>query len=313
MSTTVFGLAREMDAIRARTRRSQILSGLMHAAVILWLILHRQLAPAPEQLVEVTWLDPVPALRPELVAVELAPAMLREMVAPEPADTPDPKEVRFERTTETAEQAPRPQDTRASRDAVQARLENLRTTRESSAALAAAANPRSRLVAAVTTSLSDAAAPSELQRAAAPAAAAPLARSTTPTRRPALAAAAPTSSALSRALPEKPAAATAERVLGSARLSGEVADRQVTHHEMPLYPDWATRDAVEADVTLRFVVRPDGQVTDGVQVTRTAGFLDFDDAAVAALRRWRFAPVPKGQSADQWGSITFHFRLRDRR
>ena len=317
MSATVFTLSRDMAAISSQTRRSQVVSVFLHGAVLLWLILHRQLAPAPEQLVEVTWLEPSPVAAPAPAVPQ--PASREVATArPEPVPTPKPapEEVRFERTTETAEQAPRPQDARASRDAVRARLESLQTAREPSAALAAAANPGTRIVGAATTSRAVSASratPDQLMRTDAPAQTTALTRRAAPNRRPGLATAAPTSSALSRALPEEPTSTTAQRVLGSASLRGEVADRPVTFHEMPVYPDWATREAVEADVTLRFVVLPDGRIKDGIQVDRTAGFLDFDDAAMAALRRWQFAPLPTGQSVEQRGSITFHFRLRDQK
>ncbi len=314
MSATVFTQAREMAAIRTGTRRSQVVSAGVHAAVLLWLALHRQFAPAPEQLVEVTWLDPAPVASP---AVEAPPAeRVAAEVEPEPApvSTPDSREVRFERPAEIAEQAPRPQDATVSRDAVRARLKELQPVREPNAALAAAAVPRRTLAAAparngqVATGGVD-----KLQRTSTPAPATTLTRNAAPARRPALAAAAPTSTALATAMPEATPTETAERILGSARLTGEVADRAVTSHEMPVYPEWATRQAVEADVTLAFVVLPDGRIKDGVQVTRTAGFLDFDDAAVAALRQWRFVPLPAGRSVEQHGSITFHFKLRDQR
>ncbi|HOX24444.1 MAG TPA: energy transducer TonB [Candidatus Krumholzibacteria bacterium] len=318
MSATVFTIAREMDAIGSRTRRSQGISLALHGALFLWLILHRQLAPVPEQLVEVTWLDPEP------VAVEPAspasPPVLPEVRVDEPAPmiaaAPNLREARFPRPTETADLAPRPQDIQVTRDAVRSQLDRFRASRETAVALAAAADPSSRLAAAAAppaTGLPGGTTPAELARNAAPVSAAPLTRSGTPARQPALAVAAPTSSAFTRVLPETPTSSTAERVLGSARLSGEVADRPVIRHEMPGYPDWATRQAVEADVTLGFVVLADGSVKSGVQVSRTAGFLDFDDASVAALLRWRFAPLPAGNTAEQRGSITFHFRIRDQR
>jgi TonB family protein len=102
-------------------------------------------------------------------------------------------------------------------------------------------------------------------------------------------------------------------MLGSAHLSGEVADRPVVEHAMPVYPPWAMREAVEADVTLQFSVLPNGLVKKNIQIVRTAGFGDFDDAAVAALLRWRFAPLEGAGVVEQWGRLTFHFRLRDQR
>ena len=63
-------------------------------------------------------------------------------------------------------------------------------------------------------------------------------------------------------------------------------------------------------MTLYFVVRPDGTVKENILVQKTAGFGDFDDNARAALRAWRFEPLKNGRTGEQWGTITFHFRLR---
>ncbi|MCB1184861.1 TonB family protein, partial [bacterium] len=42
-----------------------------------------------------------------------------------------------------------------------------------------------------------------------------------------------------------------------------------------------------------------------------AGFQDFDDNAVAAIRQWRFAALTGNTAREQWGTITFRYRLHD--
>jgi len=101
------------------------------------------------------------------------------------------------------------------------------------------------------------------------------------------------------------------RTLAGAQLAGPIADRAVLAHVTPEYPEWAKRDGVEAAVTLSFIVRPDGSVKENILVQKTAGFGDFDDSARAALAAWRFAPLGGGRTGEQWGTITFHFRLKD--
>jgi TonB family protein len=103
----------------------------------------------------------------------------------------------------------------------------------------------------------------------------------------------------------------AKRTLAGAQLAGPIADRAVLSHVTPDYPEWAKHDGVEAAVTLYFVVRPDGSVKENILVQKTAGFGDFDDSARTALAAWRFAPLGGGGSGEQWGTITFHFRLKD--
>jgi TonB family protein len=103
----------------------------------------------------------------------------------------------------------------------------------------------------------------------------------------------------------------ARRTLAGAQLAGPIADRAVLAHATPEYPEWAKRDGVEAAVTLYFIVRPDGSVKENILVQKTAGFGDFDESARAALAAWRFAPLGGGRTGEQWGTITFHFRLKD--
>jgi len=103
--------------------------------------------------------------------------------------------------------------------------------------------------------------------------------------------------------------ATAQRMVAGVSLAGPIADRPVLFYTLPVYPDWAKKEAVEGTVTLYFVVRPDGTVKENVLVQKTAGFGDFDDNARTALRAWRFEPLKGGRTGEQWGTITFHFRL----
>jgi TonB family protein len=111
--------------------------------------------------------------------------------------------------------------------------------------------------------------------------------------------------------PARESESTARRTLAGAILMGPIADRSVLVHVTPDYPEWAKREAVEGSVTLYFVVRPDGSVKENVLVQRTAGFTDFDDNARSALRGWRFEPLAEGRTGEQWGTITFRFRIRE--
>jgi TonB family protein len=111
--------------------------------------------------------------------------------------------------------------------------------------------------------------------------------------------------------PAKGSESTARRELAGATLMGPIADRPVLSVATPLYPEWAKRDAVEGSVTLYFVVRPDGSVKENVLVQKTAGFEDFDENARTALKAWRFQPLTGGRTGEQWGTITFHFRIRE--
>jgi len=114
--------------------------------------------------------------------------------------------------------------------------------------------------------------------------------------------------------PAEPAdngATHAARTLAGASLVGPLADRPIVSYVVASYPEWAKQEGVEASVRLYFVERADGTVKENIVVEKTAGFEEFDDSARVALRAWRFAPLGSGQSGEQWGRITFQFRLRE--
>ena len=113
------------------------------------------------------------------------------------------------------------------------------------------------------------------------------------------------------AAPAKAGQSTASRTIAGASLAGPIADRPVLFYTLPVYPEWAKEEAVEGSVTLYFVVLPDGSVKENVMVQKTAGFGEFDENARAALRAWRFEALKGGRTGEQWGTITFHFRLRN--
>jgi TonB family protein len=120
--------------------------------------------------------------------------------------------------------------------------------------------------------------------------------------------------AASKSGASEPAPATeavARRTLAGASIAGPIADRSIMSYTRPAYPEWAKHEGVGGSVTLYFIVRPDGMVKENIMIQKTAGFEDFDSNAVQALSEWRFAPLPAGRTGDQWGTITFHFRLRD--
>jgi TonB family protein len=111
------------------------------------------------------------------------------------------------------------------------------------------------------------------------------------------------------AKPPSETKATARRDLAGMKLMGPIADRSILHYTVPQYPEWAKREGVEGSVSLYFVVLADGRLKESIVVQKTAGFEDFDENAIAALRTWKFEPLRRGQTGEQWGTITIHYRL----
>ena len=75
----------------------------------------------------------------------------------------------------------------------------------------------------------------------------------------------------------------------------------------PRYPESARRQGREGQVILAVRLAPDGSVLE-VQVDRSSGHRALDDAARAAVRRWRFQPAvgaAQGQAASVHVPITF--------
>jgi protein TonB len=64
----------------------------------------------------------------------------------------------------------------------------------------------------------------------------------------------------------------------------------------PRYPVEARRGGVEGTVTLRVWVAADGAAT-RVEVDRSSGHRALDDAAVGAVKNWRFVPARRGDEA----------------
>jgi periplasmic protein TonB len=79
----------------------------------------------------------------------------------------------------------------------------------------------------------------------------------------------------------------------------------------PVYPSAARRDGEEGTVRLRILVDERGRPTD-VQVAQSSGFARLDQAAVDAVRRWRFEAATNGTAAiSAWTQVAISFKLTD--
>jgi len=309
---TAIALTHEFAASKERFQKTLAISLVLHLLLFAWLILRESISEAPEGIVEIAWLDPVPQAPP--------PVQVREPAKPAPVVKakvvpPSPTEEKFQREQQPAVVAPTPQELTANRDMVKERLAALTPAKLPSTALTA--EPR-------TTHSLLSSAPVEAPDPGLKASAVDLNRADTVRPSPADLKRGPVepkrhAPAIVAATVETPLAAAAvpdmesvaRRTLEGAELAGQIANRPVISHTMPVYPEWAKSQAVEATVTLYFVVLPDGRVKENIQVQKTAGFADFDLSAMAALEKWRFEALKNGAPNEQWGTITFRFRLRN--
>jgi len=82
------------------------------------------------------------------------------------------------------------------------------------------------------------------------------------------------------------------------------------YQHVPAYPESARRRGIEGVATLRFQVHTDGTVAE-MSVVRSAGHPDLDEAAMEAVRKWRFEPARRGKEAVAvWVTLPVRFELR---
>lgn len=311
MST--MSLSREFMAAQTRTRKSMVLSVGIHALLFVWLMLAQKIVPEEVGITEITWIEPVvetPAPPPALAKSTPVPAVNT------PLATPSTEKVveKFRRENPFSTVAPEPQKDDAVVDKIGERLAVLqRKAQKKPDQIAALSTPspvgRSTL-AGVDTDPRATTTPAELDRKAT-SNPKPVELKRGPAK-PQRASMLMTPATDVDAAPARidDVDTNAQRKLAGALLTGPVADRPLVSYSKPHYPEWAKEEAVEGSVTIRFTVLPNGTIKENIMVEKTSGFGDFDDNAVSALLTWRFAPL-KGKRGDQWGEITFHYRLSD--
>lgn len=100
-----------------------------------------------------------------------------------------------------------------------------------------------------------------------------------------------------------------EHAAAHATPAPERAGGQVIAQYSPTYPSLALERGVEGAATVEFTLTPVAEITD-LQVTRATGSRLFGQAAMDAIRRWKFTPVTVGGvSESQHMAIEFVFKL----
>lgn len=79
----------------------------------------------------------------------------------------------------------------------------------------------------------------------------------------------------------------------------------------PAYPSIARRLRLEGTVVLRVLVDASGHAEE-LRIDRTSGAAILDEAALGAIRLWRFVPGRQGPEAiARWVDVPVRFRLQD--
>jgi TonB family protein len=94
-------------------------------------------------------------------------------------------------------------------------------------------------------------------------------------------------------------------------ITGEVAKRERLHQVKPIVPRWVEEKGIQAEVVIRFVVDPDGEVGGKMFVEKTSGYAELDRLAMEALKKYVFAPLPLTvKQVEQSGTIVIRFTLK---
>lgn len=87
------------------------------------------------------------------------------------------------------------------------------------------------------------------------------------------------------------------------------ADAAALNNPKPPYPLAARRQGIEGRVLLDVHVRPDGTCAE-VRIRASSGHRLLDQAALDAVRRWRFLPARRGaRTVDSWVVVPIRFHL----
>ncbi|MBX9751547.1 MAG: energy transducer TonB, partial [Roseococcus sp.] len=78
----------------------------------------------------------------------------------------------------------------------------------------------------------------------------------------------------------------------------------------PEYPLVARERGITGTAVIRALVGRDGETRE-LRLHRSSGHALLDDTAMAAVRRWAFAPATRdGQAIDAWLEVPLRFELR---
>ncbi len=318
-----FALQREFGLIESHTRRSMGVSIGLHVLLFLLLGFYHASGGESVGLTEITWVEEamiagVVDAAPPVADKETKSAPVQEVksVATREAENAE----HYERSLERGEVAPRPQSSRSVTDILDERISTMQNDAKDSATRLASMVPPPKVGIPAPAGVPNPDAvgggtsPTSLRREGGPSGVgsgppSALTRSGVAASRPipvAVAGSPPTTAPRADA-----GDATKTRQVAGARIIGPVADRAVEKYAVPEYPEWAKREGIEGSVTLYFFVLPDGRVKENILVETTSGFTDFDSGAVAALLQWKFVAMPGAN--EQWGRITFNYRLGDSR
>jgi len=112
--------------------------------------------------------------------------------------------------------------------------------------------------------------------------------------------------------PAETAMPASANALAATEASGAPSRELKTNTRIePTYPPASRRASEEGTVRLKVLVDEQGRPKD-VQIGQSSGFARLDEAAKAAVRRWKFqAATDSGKAISVWTQVSITFRLTD--
>lgn len=108
---------------------------------------------------------------------------------------------------------------------------------------------------------------------------------------------------------ETPMPASANAIAATPAQSAPAQDLKTANRVEPVYPSASRRAGEEGTVRLRVLVDENGRPRD-VNVVKGSGFARLDEAAMDAVRKWRFVAASDGaKKITAWTQVAVTFRL----
>jgi len=109
--------------------------------------------------------------------------------------------------------------------------------------------------------------------------------------------------------PSAPIPAATPTLAATQPVTAARFDADYLHNPKPIYPPASRRLSEEGTVALRVRVSAEG-ATLAVELRKSSGYPRLDEAALDAVRRWRFVPARQGAEAiESWVAVPIAFKL----
>ncbi len=110
--------------------------------------------------------------------------------------------------------------------------------------------------------------------------------------------------------PPAPAPTTAPVVIAPSKTDVSIPASYSASNQKPIYPNMSKRLGEQGTVVLRVLVKADGSAGE-VEVKSSSSYPRLDQAAVEAVKTWRFNSAKiDGKAIDEWYQVPIPFKLQ---